>query len=230
LIGDNYSPQPLTADGSRILVTSAVASPSPGAPSSTQVAVFDTFTGRQAGTTITVVGEEFGSRPVSLDGSRALIVTNVYDGRTSVNTTRLTVIDTTTGTQIGTTIALTGFLNGRVLFSADSRRAVIATTSSNFATTGKPATQVAVIDTTTGKQVGSTFTLGDDAGYAVMSVDGTRALVNTGSQLAVINTTTGTQAGATVGGGSNPMFTSDGTRVLIVTGDNPRRLSVLKIA
>jgi hypothetical protein len=228
LIGADYRRQVLTRDGSRVLIASAVTNPTTGAKS-TRVAVIDTITGTQTGTTLTLAGEEFGSKLVSLDGTRALIVTHVYDGRISVNTARLTVIDTTTGTQIGTTTTLTGFLNGPILFSANTGRAVVATISSNFVTTGIATTQVAVINTTTGTQTGSTLTYTPDTGYALLSADGTRALINTGSKLAVINTITGTQAGTTVTGGSYPLLTPDGTRVLIVTGSNPTRVTVLQI-
>ncbi len=219
LIGADYSTQLLNADGSRALITRKVIDPSTGA-ASTQVAVIDTVTGRQSGDTITVAGGEFGSALVSTDGSRALIVTNVYDGRTSVNTTRLTVIDTTTCTQVGSTTTMTGFLNGPVLFNADSRRAVV--------TTSTPSTQVVVIDTTTGTQVGAKLGYGG-SGLVRLSADGTRLLVATGSQLAVINTATGTQAGSAVAGGGYPLFSPDGTRALIVTKYNPTRVNVLRV-
>lgn len=219
LIGADYSRQLLNADGSRALITSKVVDPATGA-ADTRVAVIDTITGSQTGETITLAGDEFGSALVSADGSRVLIVTNVYDGRVSVNTTRLTVIDTTTCTQVGSTTTLTGFLNGPVLFNADSRRAVI--------TTSTPSTQVAVINTTTGTQVGTTLGYGG-SGLVRMSADGARVLVATGSQLAVINTATGTQAGGTVAGGAYPYLSPDGTRALIVTKYNPTRVTVLRI-
>jgi hypothetical protein len=117
-----------------------------------------------------------------------------------------------------------------VLFSANTGRAVVATISSNFVTTGIATTQVAVINTNTGTQAGTTLTYTPDTGYALLSADGTRALINTGSKLAVINTLTGTQAGATVTGGWYPLLTPDGTRALIITASNPTRLTVLKIA
>jgi hypothetical protein len=219
----------LSADGSRVLITTS------GRDANNRdiarVAVINTATGAQTFAPLTLTGQsEFGSKLVSTDGSRALLVTNVYDGRISVNTTRLTMIDTTTGAQIGTTTTLTGFLNGGVLFNADTQRAVVTTISSNFATTGKATTQVAVINTATGAQVGTTRTFDDDTGYALLSADGTRALINTGPQLAVINTATGTQAGATVTGGGYALLSADGTRALITTGNNPTKVSVLQIA
>ena len=198
----------MTPDGSRAVTIA-------GNNTGTQVAVIDTLTGAQTGTTLNLAGEEFGSRLISVDGSRALIVTNVYNGATSVNTARLTVLDTTTGTQVGSTVALTGFLNGGVQYSADTGRAVAVTTSSNFNTTGVPTTQVAVIDTTTGFQAGSTINLKLENGYAVLSGGGNRAVVSAGSQLVVINTANGTQVGGALTGiGSSPLLTGDGSRAL----------------
>jgi hypothetical protein len=102
-----------------------------------------------------------------------------------------------------------------VQYSADTGRAVALTISSNFNTTGVATSQVAVIDTTTGFQLGSTLTLKPDNGYLVVSGGGTRAVVNTGSQFVVINTTNGTQVGgALTGVGSNPLLTADGSRAL----------------
>lgn len=197
----------MTPDGSRAVTIASDTT-------ATHVVVIDTLTGVQTGTTLNLAGEEFGSRLISVDGSRALIITNVYNGATSVNTARLTVLDTTTGAQVGNTTMLTGFQNG-VQYSPDTGRAVAMTISSNFNTTGVPTSQVAVIDTTTGLQVGSTITLKPDSGYLVLSGGGTRAVVSTGSQLVVINTTNGTQVGGVLTGvGSNPLLTADGSRAL----------------
>lgn len=213
-LGADYGPQLSSADGSRVLLIGGVSNPTTGA-ADTQLAVIDTIAGAQIGTTLTLPGQEFGSKLVTADGSRALIVTNIYDGRTSTNSTRLAVIDTTTGMQIGTTTTLTGFLNGPVKFSAD--RAVVATISSNFATTGHATTEAAVINTTTGTQVGTTLILDDGTGEAILSADGTRAVVNDGTQLAVIDTATGTQIKPTVGGGNAAQLTADGSRAVVTT-------------
>lgn len=204
----------MTPDGSRVVTIS-------GDTAGTHVAVINTLTGAQTGTTLDLAGEEFGSRLISVDGSRALIATSVYNGATSVNTERLTVLDTTTGAQIGNTVTLTGFLNGQ-LYSADTGRAVVMTISSNFNTTGVPTSQVAVIDTGTGFQVGSTLTLKPDNGYLVLSGGGTRAVVSTGSQFVVINTANGAQVGgALTGVGSNPLLTADGSRTLTTAISKP---------
>lgn len=198
----------MTPDGSRAVTIA-------GDNAGTHVAVINTLTGAQTGTTLNLAGEEFGSRLISVDGSRALITTSVYNGATSVNSERLTVLDTTTGAQIGNTVTLIGFLNGGVQYSADTGRAVAMTISSNFNTTGVPTSQVAVLDTTTGFQLGSTLTLKPDNGYLVLSGSGTRAVVSTGSQLVVINTANGAQVGSALTGvGSNPLLTADGSRAL----------------
>lgn len=217
----------LSADGMRALIT--MSDRDAGNNDIARIAVLDISTGTTTFTPQTLLKQStFGSRFVTADGSRALIITNVYDSGISVNTTRLTLIDTATGNQIGTPTSLTGFLNGPA-YSMNTDRAVITTISSNFKTTGKATTEIAVINTVTGTQVGRTLTLNDDTGYAVLSADGTRAVVTTGPQLALINTVTGTLAGTIIKGGSSPQFSPDGTRVLIWTGNYPTRLTVLQI-
>ena len=69
----------------------------------------------------------------------------------------------------------------------------------------------------TGPYAGTTLTLNDDTGEAVLSADGTRALVNDGAQLAVIDTATGTQIKPTVVGGASAQLTADGSRAVVTT-------------
>ena len=108
------------------------------------------------------------------------------------------MIDTTTGSPIGTATTVTGFLNGGMLFEPDTNRAVVTAIVSNFNTTGTATT--VVIDTVTGNQVGHTVTLNPDQGVTVVSSAGTRALTSTGTQLAVIDTVSGGQIGKTLDG------------------------------
>lgn len=214
-VGTDYRPQLPDANGSRVLIVSDVPDPNNMGRPTTLVAVIDTIVGAQIGTTLTLLGNEFGSRLVSLDHSRALMVTNTFDGRTGVNTTLLSLIDTRNGTQIGTTSTMTGFLDGgSIWFSTDTSRAVILTLSTNVATTGTPTVQVSVVDTAAGNQVGTKLSLDANYGSVALSADGTRALVSTGTQLAVINTVTGTQAGPPLTGswGISNVVSPDGRR------------------
>lgn len=216
LRGPDYGTALSSTDGSRVLLTRGITNPTTNR-TTTQLVVINTSTSAQIGATLTLPGQEFGSLPVSADGSRALIVTTVYDGDTGAQGTRLAVIDTTTGRDISTPIILTGYLNGPVKFSGD--RTVVATicSNSNECPGGKPTTQAAVINTITGTQVGSTLTLNDAHGEAVLSADGTRAVVVNYSQLAVIDATTGTQMKPTIRGTGGAQFTADGSRAVIIT-------------
>src|SRR5262249_51652413 len=138
----------------------------------TRVAVIDTATGTQTGSTTTLAG--YGGPLVSADGTHALITTS--DSATGTNVTRVAVIDTATGTQTGSTVTLPGSVSGEVQLSADASRALITTTEGD-ATTGFT-TQVAVINTLTGVQTGTTLTLdGSTSGTPVLSADGSRALI-----------------------------------------------------
>jgi hypothetical protein len=191
--------------------------------------VINTATGAQVGVPITVAGEVYNAQLLRADGTRALISTAVYDSRTSIFTTRASVIDTTTGATIGNPVTVTGYLaSGPVQVNRDGTRAVIATTSGST-------TQVAVINTTTGTQVGTTINL-TGYGYTLMSTDGSRAIVATGSgsktQVAVIDTATGISKILTYSGNiaGTPVLTPDGKRALITIGSNPVRVVVLKIA
>ena len=103
---------------------------------------------------VTVTGYPSGWTSVlSADGTRAVITT--YVPSATGTTTRVAVINTATGAQIGTTLTLPGNPSGTA-FSADGTRAVITTSATDATGT---TTRVAVINTTTGAQTGTTLTL-----------------------------------------------------------------------
>ena len=215
----------LSADGSRALITAY--DRDANNVDNAHVAVINTANGTQTFATLTFAGQPQPSASVLLgaDGSRALINVAVYDGRTSTSSTRVSVINTTTGTQIGTTTTLTGYqASGPTLLSPDGSRAVISATSDDWATRTST-TRVAVINTTTGTQTGTTLAL-TGYGYSVMSADGNRAVITTdgptGAQVAVINTTTGARVGTTLtltgyGLSFSPLMSANGNRALITT-------------
>ena len=225
---ESFASQAFSSDGTHALITTIERSETTGAYT-TRAAVINTATGDQVGVPITIAGEVYNAQLLRADGSRALISTATYDGRTSTFITRAAVIDTTTGAQIGSPVTLTGYsASGPVQLSRDGTRAVIATTNGS-------ATQVAVINTVNGVQVGNTISL-TGPGYTLMSADGSRAVVATSygtkTQVAVIDTATGifktfTYSSAMAG---TPILTPDGKRVLITLGANPVRVVVLKIA
>ena len=210
----------MSADASRALITTRVDDAVTHA-SSTLVTIIDATTGNQIGTTLTLAGAPY--HPAMIAGAgRALITTYVADtaGYTILNT-HVTVINTTTGTQTGTTVTLTGRADSPPLLSADGTRALIANNAGS----------AVIINTATGAQTGPTLTLtGRPAAFQLVSADGTRALITTTvtnpsnaieytTLVTVINTTTGQQIGTTLTlpGSGAPLLTADGTRALITT-------------
>ena len=86
--------------------------------------------------------------------------------------------------------------------SADGSVAVVTTGKYDPATAGYPSTQLTVIDTATGKQVGVTFTL---AGYVspgfrstAVSADGSRAAFVANGSVTILDTATGKQVGGSL--------------------------------
>ena len=213
--------QVFTPDGTRVVITSDATNWDSGSVA-TQVAVVNTTTGTQVGTTLTLTGGPLGSPLLNADGTRAVITTQHGD-------TQVVVIDTATGKQIGTTLTLAGQNALPTVLSADGTRALLTTTSSDLVTGG---TRVAVIDTNTGAQIGTTLTL---PGYRLdtWSADGTHVLLTTTdgdsttgftTRVAVIDTATGTQTGTalTLPGHAaygSVSFSADGSRALITTDD-----------
>ena len=222
----------VSADGSGALVTTATGA----------AAIIDTKTGLQMGPTLTITGRPDTFEFVDAAHTRALIATGTGASQPFVTGSfRVSVIDVSTGAQIGTAVTVPGDDYGTVRMSADGIHALIVVPVINwwgwFTLTEAYYTTVAVIDTTTGTQTGSTLRLpGGPLGSApydirLLSPDNTRFLVITSpwNQLAysgstlvsVIDGTTGYQSGGTVTiPGSpvqGPLFSADGTRFVVVT-------------
>jgi YVTN family beta-propeller protein len=222
-------------DGTRVLITTDVYD-SATTLHTTRVTTFNAATGTQTGT-LTLTGNPYNRQPVfSPDGTRALITTAVYNPATTLHTSRVTMFDTATGTQTGTTLTLTGPDVAETTWRADSTRALITMTPTQYDSVISPML-VAVLDTTTGTQIGTTLSLVGKPTYGdqpVWTPDGTRALVTTKvydsatglntTRVTTINTTTGTQIGATVSltsgaFGGRVSLIPNGSHALITAGD-----------
>jgi microcystin-dependent protein len=127
--------------------------------------------------------------------------------------------------------------------SADGSRALISTNPRDYATS-TDTTQLAVINMTTGTQIGTTLTFnGYPASRVLPDANGSLALITIGdgssTRLVVVNTTTGAQTSTfTVTGApqGSLLMTADGTRALITTATYDSfttvstRVTVLRIA
>ena len=136
LAGDVWHVQ-LSGDGTRALVVSHVENLNVvfSDPDSTRVAVIDTTTGKQVGTTITLSGELYGAQLLSAGGTHVLLTTELWDPVLYRATTRLVVINTTTGRQVGSPVNITGQPSPPAIFSADGSRVLITTAAVTYAET-----------------------------------------------------------------------------------------------
>lgn len=228
----------LSSDGTGALIATKAGS----------AAIIDTKTGFQMGPSLTITGRPDTFEFVNAARTRAVIGAGV-DGSSQFNGTfRTTVIDTTTGAQIGSGVTVSGDDYGTVRLSADGTHALIVVpdvppiNSWWDLLTAQNSTTVAVIDTTTGTQTGSTLKLaGGPLGSApydirLLSPGNTRFLVITGTwnqlaysgttQISVIDGTTGVQSGSTVvidgTAVAGPLFNADGSQFLMITAVPPR--------
>jgi hypothetical protein len=219
----NPSGSLMSADGTRALIATSNYDPLNFATNvTTWVTVVNTTTGIQMGTIFNVPGNTIALQPLNADGTRALLTTRVYNPTSSTYSTRVAVLNTT-GAQTGTTLTIDLDQFGFPLVNANGTRAVLDTN------------RVVVIDTTTGRQIGSTFTPfpADSLSFRTqLTADGTRAVITTNSidaggtvtatRVAVVNLNTGTQSGTTVTiprgipGGGGAVLSSDGTRAVIM--------------
>ena len=162
---------------------------------------------------------------VSADGTRAVVATKV------ANNTQLTVIDTATGAQVGSPLTLLGDASGFVP-GVDGQHVVAVTSVSDPTAVGGllnkgPAARMAVIDLSTGKQVGNTLKLFGSVGPIV---DGNPVWLNLSpalglnTRLAVFDTETGKNGSHPVtvaGEGGELLINKEGTRVVILTSRRP---------
>lgn len=237
------SGQPLLlTHGARALIATENIDPATN-DTTTRVAVVNLSTGAQVGSTLARAGRLLWPQ-LNTAGTRALVVTSVQDTATDVITNRVTSIDAATGAVIGAEPTFVGDPTV-LLASADVSRAVLATVTFDQATQTE-STRIAVVDTATGSQTGTTVTIPGTAYAPVLqhsSTDGTRALITTFDRdvesgvttvrAAVINTSTGQQTGSTV---TLPdlmdltalLWRPDGTRAAFVTATaNGTQVSVV---
>ena len=190
-----------TADNSRVILTAY-----DQATRTTRIRVVDLASG-----SISAPVEVHGapaSTQLSADGSRVAVTTSDYNA----NTTRVAFIDAATGAAIGGVFSIAGMPNAAYPFSSlspNGSRLVLTATSGSGA---GASTQVAILDATTGQQVGSTVTVTGDMATQV-AFSGARVVVPTTvsdgvtstGRITIISTATGLQVGETI--------TADGEQV-----------------
>ena len=202
---ESYTPVHLNNDGSRAVISTVTVDEL--GDEVARFAILNTSTGVQVGSTLLLAGHpeswSNGFEPYfSADGERAYVasVSGSYD--TGFNS-HFAVLDTASGAQLGSTLSLNGHAYGWEEFSLDdSRGFVIADRIDD--TTGRQVAEVAIVNTLTGAQVGSTHTfsvdgsvwghyIDDGARVLIMAVEGYGESESTTATL--LDASTGTQVG-----------------------------------
>lgn len=150
-----------------------------------------------------------GARPlpaaadtIPIDTGHNLVIDTTGDWSTGF-TTRVSLRDNTTGTQVGSTVTLDGTASGR-LFSADKDRVLV--TTEVYDPVVPYTTEVAVINTEEGTQIGTTLELGGRATGPLLAIDDKHVLITTevyslagdSTHVALIDDSFGTQTGDTL--------------------------------
>ncbi|MCV7215283.1 hypothetical protein H7J51_08285 [Mycobacterium crocinum] len=159
----------LAPDGTRASVTLYLQT-----TSQVGVALLDTTTGAQIGSTVALDGYPFVVPVWNATGTRVVVTLSQLGG----DTTAVSVLDATAGAMTGPTALIIGSTRRTPTLTADGTRAVVTTTLDN--PNGGGSTRVTLVDTTNGGQVGTSLRLPGKTGVSVVGV-GRIALVATGS-------------------------------------------------
>ncbi|MBI3212479.1 MAG: hypothetical protein HYZ38_01545 [Mycobacterium sp.] len=191
----------------------------------TRIAVINLSTGAQIGSTVELAGSTATAVTLSPDRSRAVVSTTAGTQQDGNLVARVAVIDTLTGTKVGSTVELANYFAGygSITFDTGGTRAILTTISYDEANGG---TGILVIDTATGAKLGTPFavdTAADAMFEAQLNPAGTRAVltstVDGSTVVTVVDTADGSRTSYTVDGyASAPaQFLPGGSTVRLVT-------------
>jgi VCBS repeat-containing protein len=208
------------ADGSRVGVVSYLYNPSTNTTTS-YVTIVNTATGARVGNTVEMVGSGYTGVQFSPDGGRAVVSTVTNPG-----TTFVAILDAATGNRVAPDMPIDGVtVTDGVTFSPNGARAYLTTNTGSQS-------QVVVIDTVNGVQVGDALSLsGSAAGGLQMFANGARALQTVGNgpatKVYTIDTATNTVLGTPIDltgfsagfPSAHAVLNANGTRAVQATND-----------
>ncbi len=221
-----------TEDGTRIVVTSISSYNVASDQAVTYVSVFDPETGQQLGSSIEVEGAPIGPLVFAANGTRAY---QTVSGVTAtgdpdapyVATTRIVVVSTDSGAQMGDTIVIDGNAYGGAQLAIGETR-ILQTTVTNVGSAFT--THVTTVAADSGAVVGDPVDIpGSPYGFStslVVAADGTRAVQVTSQdglvRVVVIDADTGEAVGDTVTltgepGGTVAVSPDNGSQVIVTT-------------
>jgi hypothetical protein len=206
---------------------------SQGGTTTTSVTVVNALTGAPIGTTPGVAGTAAGPVKFSTDGSRAYQTATLI-GPNNLQETRVFVVDTATGTQVGSPLFLSGAAAGGLQvfenhdFAALQGDFAIQTVRYFDAPNNQTLTRTYAIYLPTMLVGGFTFAPGSPAGIpdgnAVLNAAGTRAvqLSSNGSMtnVFIFNPVTGQGSQSTINNGTpaaSAQFSADGSKIYVLT-------------
>ncbi|OJZ61633.1 hypothetical protein BRW64_27470 [Mycolicibacterium diernhoferi] len=135
----------------------------------TRMAIVNTVTGAQLGSTRTFTGSWVASATFGVEGTRITVGVRTASTETTDATLNISVFDTSTGAQVGTTLAFSGSEDAWVIWDADADRALAFTSAGSTSS-------VDAIDLATGTRIGSTLNLSGNVWTTSINFDGTRAV------------------------------------------------------
>ncbi|SCX26589.1 VCBS repeat-containing protein [Mycolicibacterium fluoranthenivorans] len=225
-----------TDDGTRALVATSVTATD---TASTRLVVINAGTGKQVGSTLTLDGNTYlpDALQFNSDGSRAILTIDGYDADTGAAVTRLTLVNTATGARVGVTREYANdeseddfrFVDPVTIDLNPGGSRLIVTTSSTDPNSNVESTQVTIINTADGAQVGTTTTVtGAVYNPVSYSADYSRAILayttivdaeNSTTHVIVLNVATGVQIGDTVSypGAGAAHLSDDGSLFVVNT-------------
>ncbi|MGV0794381.1 Ig-like domain-containing protein [Mycolicibacterium sp. XJ1819] len=169
VISGNGEVAQFTADGTRAVVSAYETTFDPDTGASTEitsVAVIDVFSGMQVGQTYTLLGRPYADMisgdhdlvQLNTEGTRAIVTTGLATPGAfhTAYTTEVTVIDMSTGAQIGETFSVAGQMLGLAQIDPQGGRATI-TTMDYHPGSSTTSTRVVVVDLTLARPVGATL-------------------------------------------------------------------------
>lgn len=206
----------------------------------TRVATIDVSTGTQIGSTRAFSGGFVNSYNL-LNPDATRVVLRVQEGSESVGyTTRIIVLDTATGDQVGNTLSFAGSPGDAEFGISDNALVLVSDGRTGV-------TRYVVLDPDTGTQIGSTVTMNGQPQTSFVDTyftpDGTRAVVVTesyanGLNVSVIDMTTGNRVGSNHVIGLNStfwdegaFFNADGSRATVTaTNSSQTKIAVFDTA
>ena len=198
--------------------------------STTQVTVLDADTGAQVGDTLPLGSYASADRvQFSSDGVYAVVSSFTFDSATSTYTTRVTLLNTDTGRQIGDTIVLAGVPPDSAHFAPGGDRAYLVTTDSSASPITIQFTAVRLDGTDVPTPVVAPVPIAVGTGPSAIVVTDTYAYVvnNVSGNVTVIDTSDNTVVGNPISIGSNSTRATASADRLYVTNANTGKISVI---